>query len=69
MKMAACDYYLCDVCGSKCFYDSDLAWERSANPSECLVSNPGMKLGCCGDIAAICRKCTETHEIVVRPKP
>lgn len=74
--MAAADYYLCDVCGSKCFYDSNLNYEhpdRSGNDSwgnpiapEELVRGTGYKLDYLGGMAAVCRECAKTHEVVVR---
>lgn len=50
--MAGIDYYSCDVCKGKAFYDADIysRWEHV------------------GEIKAICKKCSETHEIVVREK-
>lgn len=51
--MAMCDYYLCDRCGEKCFYD--------ANCYEQLER--------AGDIVAICKDCARTHECVVVEKP
>lgn len=52
--MAMADYYLCDNCGGKCFYESqdvELALERA------------------GDIAAICKECSKTHECIIVGKP
>ncbi|HCE8553394.1 TPA: hypothetical protein NHR88_003851 [Pseudomonas aeruginosa] len=76
--MAAGDYYSCDVCGSKCFYDANLNYEcpdKNGNDSwgypiqaEEMMLGKNCKLDYCGDIAAICRDCRATHEIVVREK-
>jgi hypothetical protein len=70
--MALADYYLCDVCGCKCFYDSNLNWEWPTKdnpiPAEELVKDTNLKLDYCGDMAAICRKCSMTHEIKVELK-
>lgn len=74
--MATADYYLCDVCNGKCFYDSNLNYEfpdkegndsfgDKIDPSE-MVKGRGFKLGYLGDIAAICHECAKTHEVVVR---
>ncbi len=74
--MAAADYYLCDLWGSKCFYDADLdyefpdkhgndSWGDKIEPCD-LVRGAGYKLQYTGDMAAICRECAKTHEIVVR---
>ena len=75
--MAAADYYLCDVCGGKCFYDADLgyefpdkegkdSWGMPIDPHE-LMRGTNCKLGYCGDMAAICTTCAKTHEVIVRP--
>ncbi|EKA8140893.1 hypothetical protein WMR50_006640 [Pseudomonas aeruginosa] len=76
--MAAGDYYSCDVCGSKCFYDANLNYERpdkNGNDSwghpiqaEEMMLGKNCKLDYCGDMAALCRDCLVTHEIVVREK-
>ena len=50
--MALIDYYTCDVCGNKTLYDADIAYRWE------LV----------GDMKIICRKCAETHEVMVREK-
>lgn len=73
--MAAGDYYSCDVCGQKCFYDANLNYEfpdRNGNDSwgqpiakEELVKGE-YRLDYLGAIAAICRDCAQTHEVVVR---
>lgn len=52
--MAAADYYLCDKCDAKTFYDANLTddwW--SHNPYEGL------------DMAVLCEKCSATHEVVI----
>ncbi|MDH1299718.1 hypothetical protein [Achromobacter sp. GD03932] len=58
--MALADYYLCDVCRCKCFYDAKLnyEWDEAGK----------MSLDNMGDMAAICKACTQTHEVIVRPK-
>ena len=61
--MAVSDYYLCDVCGGKCFYDSNLNYDFE-NRNE--RGDP--KLDYVGDMAAICEKCAETHEIVINER-
>lgn len=59
--MAAADYYLCDVCSRKCFYDANLNYEWDRETGK-------MSLDYMGDMAAICKTCAETHEVIVRPK-
>lgn len=51
--MAGCDYYSCDVCGSKCFYDAEVNYQDYRD------------MGRLGDIKAICGACAETHRIVI----
>ena len=58
--MAAADYYLCDVCSSKCFYDSNLNWENTDIPED-RVRGTSMSLDYCGDMACICKDCAKTH--------
>jgi hypothetical protein len=55
--MAMCDYYLCDVCGQKCFYDAGIA-EYDENERYLLS-------GLAVDIAAICESCAKTHKCIV----
>lgn len=67
--MAKSDYYLCDVCDEKCFYDANLNW-NSYDPTEdeWVRGYPGLSLDYCGDIAAICRNCAKTNEIRIVSK-
>ncbi|MEN1226685.1 hypothetical protein AAIH20_37080, partial [Pseudomonas aeruginosa] len=65
-------------CGGKCFYDANLNYEwpdKNGNdswgyhiPADEMMLGTNCKLDYCGDIAAICRDCRATHEIVVREK-
>lgn len=74
--MAAGDYYSCDVCGGKCFYDSNLNYEtpdRNGNDSwghridpDTLVRGRTYQLDYVGDMGVICRDCAKTHEVIVR---
>lgn len=70
--MAAADYYLCDICEQKCFYDANLNWECSTKddpiPLEEQVFGMDMRLDYCGDIMALCRNCAKTHELRIVPK-
>lgn len=63
--MAAVDYWFCDVCGGKSFYDANLHYERDApmRPSD----NRMLPVGA-GDMAAICVACAKTHKVVVKMK-
>lgn len=58
--MALADYYLCDRCGRKTFYDADLPYEYDERVGDIL---PGV-----GAMLVLCEKCAATHELVVRKK-
>jgi hypothetical protein len=62
--MAMCDYYLCDVCQRKCFYDADKAEYRDGPDGKTQYLLGGMVV----DIAAICEACAETHICIVVPR-
>lgn len=69
--MAAADYRLCDVCGRKAFYDSNLNYESGSDVVG-SVRNGGMlmdqtSLDYLGDWVVICRECAKTHKCVVVP--
>jgi hypothetical protein len=59
--MATADYYLCDVCGTKCFYDANLNYDFSK--LDPVTRMP--KLDYVGDMAAICDECAKTHMVVI----
>jgi hypothetical protein len=62
--MAMADYWACDVCGAKAFYDAGLAyWDKNLR----RIDSKQMPDGA-GDMAAICSKCAQTHEVVWRKK-
>lgn len=56
--MAMCDYYLCDVCQQKCFYDANLNYEFDPETGKQTLDHMG-------DMAAICADCAKTHRVVV----
>lgn len=62
--MAYADYYHCDVCDTKCFYDANLNWDDATEDKE-IRSLPGHSLDYCGDIRALCINCAKTHKVVV----
>lgn len=53
--MAYVDYYHCDLCDAKAFYDADVDYD-------------GTGVGV-GHMMVICKDCAKTHEVVVREKP
>lgn len=71
--MAMADYFLCSVCGGKCFYDANLNWQMSTMqdpiPDDEKVRGTWCRLDYCGDLAALCRDCAKTHQLVVQPAP
>lgn len=58
--MAMCDYYLCDVCGGKCFYDAAIA--EYTDDGRYLLSGSAV------DIAAVCESCAKTHQCIAVPR-
>jgi hypothetical protein len=66
--MAGADYYRCDVCGCKCFYDACLNWDDVSESKPEVRGQDDVSLDYCGDIAAICVKCSETHKCQVVEK-
>ena len=59
--MAMADYYLCDVCSQKAFYDANLRYDFDT-PVDYGCSS---KLDYVGDMAVICDDCAKTHQVVV----
>lgn len=66
--MAKADYYLCDVCGCKTFYDADVDYEdydtgqinthpHTGHPWPCFV----------GWMIVLCPDCAKTHTVTVVP--
>ena len=53
--MALVDYYQCDVCQEKAFYDANIPWDTFY----------AWRLG---QMKAICADCSKTHEIVIVPR-
>jgi hypothetical protein len=61
--MAMADYYHCDVCGCKAFYDANLSYDFD----EPVQYGCGAKLGYVGDMAVICDECSKKHRVVIEP--
>ena len=64
--MANADFYLCDACGKKTFYDAHLAYDGENGNSETHKQWPD---GDVGDMAVICKRCAETHTIIISYEP
>lgn len=72
--MAAADYRLCDVCGGKAFYDSNLCYEDEREAPDRPpfrvageAADWGYRLGYLGDWAVICNDCSKTHRTMIVP--
>lgn len=77
--MAMSDYRLCDHCGGKAFYDSNLNYESSVKvgdkwvyPANAFRINGevepyGLALDRLGDWAVICSECSKSFKCVVVP--
>lgn len=57
--MAYADYFHCDACGFKAFYDSNIDWEST---------NVAVEHGAPVSVFALCAYCFKTHEIVVQKR-
>jgi hypothetical protein len=66
--MAGADYYCCDKCDKKTFYDADLSYgewdEMRTNPK----TGHAWPDGNVGDMAVLCKECAEKHEIIIKKK-
>jgi hypothetical protein len=67
--MASADYYLCDVCGRKTFYDANLQYSEfdgTPGPRNPFTQH-AWPVGV-GAMAVLCPTCAETHVISIAPK-
>ena len=60
--MAACDYYSCDVCSAKTFYDASMDYDDKMSSRGALIPNGA------GDMAVICDNCAKTHFVVIQER-
>jgi len=58
--MANADYYLCDCCGERTFYDADLEYCDNGD-SKMLPNRVGKML-------VLCKECAKTKEIIIADK-
>lgn len=67
--MALADYRLCDVCGSKTFYDARLNYEQTVDGDGALRNGgemmQGLSLDYLGDWCVLCTNCARTHRCVI----
>lgn len=67
--MAGADYYSCDVCGAKTFYDAPLDYRDPEDADDLITENPRTHhpwpIGV-GDMAALCVGCAKTHRITIK---
>lgn len=59
--MAGIDYYLCDICGRKTFYDADLSYDQNrCNPATGHEWPDNV-----GDMIVLCADCAKNHRITI----
>ena len=65
IEMASADYWVCDVCDCKAFYDANLNY--SDDHSQRRRDGRMLPAGC-GDAQVLCVECAKTMEVVIRTK-
>ena len=68
--MAAADYYLCDVCECKTFYDANVDyddWYRTGNSNP--VTHRAWPNGNVGHMVVICKDCATMYRVELVKKP
>lgn len=58
--MAGADYWKCELCGAKAFYDAAVSWD-TAYVGHNEYGEPT-------SVVALCEACDKTHEIKVVPR-
>ena len=66
--MAGADYYSCDVCGCKTFYDANIAYSQYEDENMNPNSGHIWPDGDVGDMLVICKECAKTHKIALITK-
>jgi hypothetical protein len=56
--MAGSDYYLCDVCGRKAFYDAELNYQWGNKSGDPVLDNVGSMI-------VLCNICSEVYRITL----
>lgn len=65
--MAGADYYSCDKCGCKTFYDADLSYGDYSNMLLSPRKTP-MPDGNVGDMMVLCKNCAKENKVIIIPK-
>ena len=65
--MALADYYLCDVCECKTFYDANLP-HGETDTEAYRPKKPWWPDGDVGAMVVLCKGCAETHRVVIEKK-
>lgn len=67
--MAAADYYSCDMCGAKTFYDANLNYEEWNIERGIYEWNLGPSGDClpvgAGDMKVICKECAKDYRVEI----
>ena len=58
--MAGVDYYSCDACGPKTFYDADLQYHENENPVTHHPWPDGV-----GEMLVLCPSCAKDNKIII----
>ena len=68
--MAIADYRLCDICGRKAFYDSNLNYRmKPFSDGQKAVLDGVFYLDSLGDWKVLCADCSMTHRCVIEKIP
>lgn len=62
--MAGADYYHCDLCGCKAFYDANLNYDYE----NCDPETYAPKLERVGAMKVLCDDCAKTHDVIIQAK-
>jgi len=60
--MAFADYYLCDVCGCKTFYDANLPYNDFGEPNGNAATGHPWPDGNVGFMIVLCKDCAEENQ-------
>jgi hypothetical protein len=60
--MAAADYWLCDRCNQKAFYDANLDYDDQKHTRR---SDGRLLPARCGDAQVLCEDCAREYEVII----